>query len=83
MRGRRLGQRLCEKLVRHARAQGVRELYLLTLDAEAYFGALGFRRIERASAPEAIQGTRQFEGLCPTSATLMVRDLCVQSDATA
>jgi N-acetylglutamate synthase-like GNAT family acetyltransferase len=83
MRGRGLGQRLCERLFRHARAQGVRHLYLLTLDAGAYFCALGFRHMERASAPAAIQGTRQFEALCPKSATLMVRDLSAQSGATA
>lgn len=83
MRGRGLGQGLCARLFRHARAQGVRELYLLTLDAEAYFHALGFSRIERASAPGAIQGTRQFEGLCPTSATLMVRELRARSGAIA
>jgi amino-acid N-acetyltransferase len=82
MRGRGLGQGLCERLFLHARAQGVRELYLLTLDTEAYFHALGFRRVKRASAPDAIRGTRQFEGLCPTSATLMVRDLRARSGAT-
>lgn len=83
MRGRGLGRGLCERLFRHARAQGVRELYLLTLDAESYFRALGFRDIERTSAPDAIQGTRQFESLCPTSATLMVRDLRTRSGVTA
>ncbi|MDX1488431.1 MAG: arsenic resistance N-acetyltransferase ArsN2 [Acidiferrobacterales bacterium] len=83
MRGRGLSQDLCERLFRYARAQGVRELYLLTLDAEAYFQARGFRHIERASAPDAIQGTRQFEHLCPTSATLMFRDLHARSGATA
>lgn len=83
MRGRGVGQGLCERLLRHAHAQGVRELYLLTLDAEAYFHALGFRHIERTSAPDVIQATRQFEGLCPTSATLMVRDLGARNGAPA
>ncbi len=83
MRGRGLGQGLCERLFHHARAHGVRELYLLTLDAEAYFHALGFRHIERGLVPGVIQGTRQFEGLCPASATLMVRDLRARSGATA
>ncbi len=83
VRGHGVGQSLCDRLIRHARAQGVRELYLLTLDAETYFQPLGFRRIERTSAPDTIRGTRQFQGLCPTSATLMVRDLSAAKGASA
>lgn len=82
MRGRGLGRLLCERLFQHAHAQGVRDLYLLTLDAGDYFSGVGFRHIERALAPEAIQNTRQFQGLCPASATLMVRELRAQSGAT-
>lgn len=74
-RKRGIGRDLCESLYQHALAQGVRDLYLLTVDAEDYFSARGFSRMERSLAPAAIQTTRQFSELCPGSATLMYRRL--------
>ena len=59
---------LCDALVRHAREQGVRRLYLLTTDADRYFGALGFTRAERATLPAEVRATTQFTQTCPQSA---------------
>ena len=70
-----IGRDLVEKLCEHAIAQGVRDLYLLTVDAQGYFSRLGFGRIERSLAPQPIRATRQFSALCPSSATLMYRSL--------
>lgn len=75
MRKRGIGRDLCERLCEHAIAQGVRDLYLLTVDAQDYFSARGFARIERSLAPMAIRSTRQFSELCPSSAILMYRSL--------
>jgi N-acetylglutamate synthase-like GNAT family acetyltransferase len=47
-RGRSLGRSLCARMVSHARLLGVEQLCLLTPDAERYFAALGFKRIERS-----------------------------------
>ncbi len=74
-RRRSLGRNLCGRLISHARLLGVEQLFLLTTDAEKYFAALGFQRMERSQAPPQIQATSQFRSLCPKSAVCMVRDI--------
>lgn len=74
-RGQQLGKKLTDALCQHAQKNMVQHLYLLTETAEAFFAALGFERTQRESAPIAIQETQQFSGLCPDSATLMVKRL--------
>jgi arsenate reductase/amino-acid N-acetyltransferase len=48
---------------------------MLTSSSEPFFERLGFVRIDRSMAPDAILKTRQAASLCPASATLLVRDL--------
>ena len=66
-------------LVRHAEeyaaTRQVRALYLLTNTAEVYFEHRGYRRIDRAQAPPAIQSNREFASLCPASSTFMIKRL--------
>jgi amino-acid N-acetyltransferase len=59
----------------HARALGVRTLYLLTTSAESFFAKHGYQRAPRDSAPAAIRATREFSGICPASAAFMMRQL--------
>jgi len=58
-----------------ARQQGVKALYLLTIDAAAFFTRLGYQEIARSEAPAAIIRTAQFAGLCPSSAHCMRKPL--------
>ena len=62
-------------LVRHveayAAARGVRQLYLLTTTAEAFFARLGYHVLPRAAAPDAIRNTREFSALCPDDSAFM------------
>jgi amino-acid N-acetyltransferase len=74
-RRRSLGRNLCARMVSRARLLGVEELYLLTTDAEQYFSALGFKRIERGEAPPQVRETSQFRFACPASAVCMTRDI--------
>lgn len=74
-RGRGFGRLVTEGLIHQAREAGVERLWLLTTSAADFFKALGWRETDRAQAPEAITRSRQFSGLCPTSATLMARSL--------
>lgn len=74
-RKRGIGGDLVERLCEHAIAQGLSDLYLLTVDARGYFSKRGFRPIERSLAPPTIRTTRQFNELCPSSAVLMYRSL--------
>jgi amino-acid N-acetyltransferase len=71
--GRGLGKRLVAAADVLAAETGVRRMYLLTTTAEAFFDYLGFRRISREAAPQAIQSTREFSCLCPATAAVMVK----------
>jgi amino-acid N-acetyltransferase len=72
-RGSGAGSRLLSHAEAHARAQGVRRVYLLTTTAESFFARRGYRRADRASAPDAIRATREFSALCPASSAFMVK----------
>jgi N-acetylglutamate synthase-like GNAT family acetyltransferase len=70
-----LGKRVTEVLLEQARQDGARHAFLLTSSAAGFFRGLGFVETDRSSAPSAILQTRQAASLCPTSATLLVRNL--------
>lgn len=66
-----LGRRLVAALEASACSAGVKDLWLLTIDAEAYFDGLGYKLMSRDSAPKSIRETDEFSGLCPDGAYLM------------
>lgn len=68
-----LGIALMAHAERQADAQDVREIWLLTTTAPGFFEKLGYRRADRAEAPEAIRATSQFRGACPATATACVK----------
>jgi amino-acid N-acetyltransferase len=74
-RKRGFAQQLTEKAEEYASSLQIEELYLLTVTAESFFLKRGYQRIERNSAPPAIQGTAEFQGLCPVSSVLMIKQL--------
>ncbi len=74
-RGHGLATALCGRLIDHARGLGLREIYLLTIDADGYFSRRRFRTVERSEAPQSICETAEFSRLCPASAILMRRSL--------
>ena len=72
-KGKGLGRALVERAIADAEARGTSALYLLTTTAERYFPSFGFRQVERAAVPQAVQGTAEFSSACPASAVVMVR----------
>jgi len=74
-RGSGAGAALTQAAERLAASSGVDDLYLLTMTAERFFSARGYRNVDRRDAPPSIQGTTQFTGLCPSSAVLMMKSL--------
>lgn len=74
-RGAGIGAALVTALEADAAVASVSELWLLTVDADAFFIRLGYQRRERADAPAAIQATQEFSGLCPGNAVLMSKRL--------
>lgn len=74
-RGTGLGRRLVNALEDSAREAGLRELWLLTIDADPFFRHLGYVVEIRANAPDAIRETAEFSSLCPDDAVLMRKAL--------
>jgi amino-acid N-acetyltransferase len=74
-RSRGLGRALVTRLISDAEAKGLRALYLLTLTADRYFPSFGFQKIGREEVPGDVQGTAEFRGACPESATVMCRPI--------
>ena len=66
-----LGRRLVSAVEAKAFYAGVKDLWLLTIDAEQYFENLGYKMMSRESAPDSIRNTEEFSGLCPDGAYLM------------
>lgn len=71
-----LGRKLVDTLETRAQAQGVSEIWLLTLGVDAYFLGLGYQPRNRSEAPTSLRRTAEFSELCPDSATLMSKKLC-------
>jgi len=70
-----LGGKLVAALEAAAQAAGVRELWLLTIDAENFFIRHGYDVVTRDAVPDAIRLSKEFAELCPDSACLMLKDL--------
>lgn len=74
-RGAGIGPALVSALEFASLADGVRELWLLTTDADRFFRRLGYVIRDRADAPEIIRNTEEFSALCPGDAVLMSKKL--------
>jgi N-acetylglutamate synthase-like GNAT family acetyltransferase/uncharacterized damage-inducible protein DinB len=72
-RGVGLGVALARAIEQHARAVGVRRLYLLTTTAEGFFDRLGYRTVPRPEAPAAIRDTTEYRELCASTSVCMVK----------
>jgi N-acetylglutamate synthase-like GNAT family acetyltransferase len=57
--------------LRQVARAGVREVYLVTTDAEGFFARCGFRTIQREELPEAVAAHRQITRECPSTAPVM------------
>jgi amino-acid N-acetyltransferase len=69
------GKALVAQAESYALSKGVTEIYLLTTTAAEFFDRLGYKRINRESAPDAIRQTAEFSTLCPSASAFMVKTL--------
>ena len=74
-RGKGYGDSLMRFLEDKAKQKRIETIYLLTTTAEAFFSKKGYVTIQRDSVPEFIQLTSEFSSTCPSSATVMKKDL--------
>jgi len=70
-----LGGELVGALESAAQTAGIRELWLLTIDAERFFERQGFDIVNRETVPNVIRETDEFSDLCPGDAFLMMKKL--------
>lgn len=66
-----LAWQLVTRVINHARALELQDLYLLTTTAETYFPRFGFQAVPRGAAPRELLASREFQDACPEGATLM------------
>jgi len=71
-RGKSVGRLLVKECLARARRRGVSDIYLLTIDAQGYFEALGFTAVSRDQVPHNITKSHEFVSLCPETAIAMV-----------
>ncbi|MBW8743355.1 MAG: GNAT family N-acetyltransferase [Sphingomonas sp.] len=74
-RGMGVGTQLVDLLIEQAARLGADRLWLLTTTAADFFHRRGWKAVPRDAAPLAIRASDQFTSLCPSSATLMLREL--------
>ncbi len=76
-RGVGLGRKIVADAEAAARRVGIAELWLLTIDADAFFAKLGYERVARDLAPKAVRASAEFANLCPADAVPMRKRLNV------
>jgi amino-acid N-acetyltransferase len=69
--GRGVGSSLLRSLVARAQELSLRELYLITEGAQAFFSKAGFEAVPRDDVPGEIRSTSEFREQCPKDATVM------------
>lgn len=75
LHGQGRGGALVAAVERLAARRGIDDLFLLTNDAAGFFALLDYLRVDRGSAPPAVQQTAQFSFSCPASAVCMHKRL--------
>jgi len=75
VRGKGIASQLVKKAEAYARSHGVESLYLLTTTAEGFFEKHGYHVTDRNTVPTAVQGTAEFQSICPSTAICMVKSL--------
>ncbi|WP_250480604.1 MULTISPECIES: arsenic resistance N-acetyltransferase ArsN2 [unclassified Caballeronia] len=79
-RGFGLGETIIAHLLAACRTRAVRSVVLLTTTAEHYFAGQGFAPVARTEVPPPLLASSQFRGVCPASATTMLKVLKVDEE---
>jgi len=74
-RGKGLGIKLTEEILKRAKEKHIQHVILLTETAQNFFPKFGFRIIKRDDAPAPVKESVEFKGACCESAVTMQLDL--------
>lgn len=69
-RGMGQGRALVNAVLRDAESKGVETVYLLTDNAEAYFGGFGFEVVDREDVDEAVKASAEFGEMCASAVAM-------------
>ncbi len=75
LQGKGLGKFINRELEKISKQRGIDCIYLLTTTAKDFFSKEGYEAITRDEVPESIKSTSEFSSVCPSSATVMKKDL--------
>ncbi len=70
-RNKAYGKQIVRDVCHSAQRAGIRDVYLKTVSARAFFAGLGFQVIAYEQVPASLKKSSQFRGAGPASATLM------------
>ena len=76
--GKGYGKLINTKLENFAKEKNITSLYLLTTTAKDFFEKQKYTVVNRDEVPESIQQTKEFSSLCPSSATVMKKELQIK-----
>jgi arsenate reductase (thioredoxin) len=74
-RGKAAGKNLVTFIEAFAKNNDIKELFLLTTTASAFFSRLSYQQIKREDTPPAIKQSTEFTSTCPSSAIVMKKSL--------
>ena len=74
-RNKGIASELIDELTLEVKKEHVHSLFLITNTAEAFFSRKGFRKIERADVDERVLQSQEFNGLCPASSAIMMKEI--------
>jgi amino-acid N-acetyltransferase len=74
-RGRGLGKYIIKFLEKESMQNGALQVYLLTTTAKDFFASLGYIEVKRDDVPDVIKNSSEFAGVCPSTATVMKKEL--------
>jgi amino-acid N-acetyltransferase len=75
LQGKGLGKFINRELEKISKQRGIDCIYLLTTTAKDFFSKEGYEVIARDDVPESIKNTTEFSTVCPSSATVMKKNL--------
>ena len=70
-----LGIQLVNFIEDYLQKQGIQHIYLLTTTAAGFFAKRGYNQTDRQAVPDFIRQTTEFASVCPSSATVMKKQL--------
>ena len=71
VRGKELGKKIVDDLVRQAKNSQINNIFLLTETAKDFFTKKGFTIVSRDEVPANVRASSEFTDVCPTSAICM------------